>query len=104
MGKYPCPCCGYYTYPVPPQNDCGYICPVCFWENDPFLSSPEEPSDSNGGLTLGDARMNYLELGACQREMLPYVRRPRAEEARVAAADPSSGEAEGSREEQKKES
>ena len=75
--KYPCPCCGYRTYPVLPQQDCGYICPVCFWENDPFLASPEEPSDSNHGITLQKARRNFQEFGACEREMLPYVRAPR---------------------------
>ena len=39
MKKYQCPCCGYYTYNVPANEDCGYICPVCFWENDPFITS-----------------------------------------------------------------
>ena len=34
MKKYQCPCCGYFTYNVPANEDCGYICPVCFWEND----------------------------------------------------------------------
>lgn len=28
--KYPCPCCGFYTYKVPANEDCGFICPVCF--------------------------------------------------------------------------
>ncbi len=39
MKKYQCPCCGYFTYNVPANEDCGYICPVCFWENDPFIAS-----------------------------------------------------------------
>ena len=34
------------------NDDCGYICPVCFWENDPFIASDNEPSDSNHGLSL----------------------------------------------------
>lgn len=80
MRKYPCPCCGHRTYPVPPGRDCGYICPVCFWENDPFASSEGESSDSNGGMTLREARKNHLELGACERKMLPYVRPPREDE------------------------
>lgn len=33
--RYPCPCCKNRTYPVPSEDDVGYICPVCFWENDP---------------------------------------------------------------------
>ena len=46
MKKYQCPCCGYFTYNVPANKDCGYICPVCFWENDPFIASDNEPSRS----------------------------------------------------------
>ena len=52
MKKYQCPCCGNYTYNVPANEDCGYICPVCFWENDPFIVSDSDPSDSNHGITL----------------------------------------------------
>lgn len=37
MEKYPCPCCGYLTYPVPREDAIAYICPVCFWENDVFV-------------------------------------------------------------------
>ena len=47
MMKYQCPCCGYFTYNVPANEDCGYICPICFWENDPFIASDNEPSDSS---------------------------------------------------------
>lgn len=37
-GRYPCPCCRNRTYPVPSEDDIGYICPVCYWENDPSLN------------------------------------------------------------------
>ncbi len=74
MKKYQCPCCGCYTYSVPPHEDCGYICPICFWENDPFIFSDSEPSDSNHGMTLKEARNNYLRFGACEKEMLCHVR------------------------------
>lgn len=76
-GKYPCPCCGCITFPVPREEAIAYICPVCLWENDLFLSREDEPSDENHGLTLAQARENYKTLGACQRELLPYVRAPR---------------------------
>lgn len=56
MKKYQCPCRGYFTYNVPANEDCGYICPVCFWENDPFIASDNEPSDSNHGITLKEAK------------------------------------------------
>ena len=80
--KYPCPCCGYYTYNVPSEEDCSYICPVCFLENDPFLSSEEEASDCNHGISLKDARLNYQKYGACDKEMLSYVRSPKDDEIR----------------------
>lgn len=74
--KYKCPCCGCLTYSVPPKDDAGFICPVCFWENDPFISSDDERSDSNGGLTLSAARENYRICGACEPAMAQYVRAP----------------------------
>ena len=80
MQKYPCPCCGCYTYNVPAEEDCGFICPVCFWENDAFISSDSEPSDSNGGLTLRQAKKNYLRIGACRERLKQYVRSPTDEE------------------------
>ena len=69
MKKYQCPCCGYFTYNVPANEDCGYICPVCFWENDPFIASDNEPSDSNHGITLKEAKSNFSKFGACEKEM-----------------------------------
>lgn len=58
MEKYPCPCCGYLTYPVPREEAIAYICPVCFWENDVFVTSDDEPSDENHGSSLRKAREN----------------------------------------------
>lgn len=55
MEKYPCPCCGYLTYPVPQEEAIAYICPVCFWENDVFVTSDDEPSDENHGIPLRPA-------------------------------------------------
>lgn len=78
--KFACPCCGYYTYPVPPAEDVGYICPVCFWENDPFEPDPGRKSDSNRGMTLDRARENFRAEGACAAEFLKYVRPPAADE------------------------
>ncbi len=80
VGKYPCPCCGYRTLPVPSEEAIAYICPVCFWENDVFLQSDDEPSDENHGLTLQEGRENYRRLGACWERLLPHVRPPRPEE------------------------
>ena len=62
-GRYPCPCCGQITLPVPPEEAVAYICPVCWWENDVFISSDNEPSDENHGLTLSQGRENVRRLG-----------------------------------------
>lgn len=74
------PCCGYLTLPVPPKEAVACICPVCFWENDVFLSSEREPSDENHGMTLAEERENFRRLGACCERALPFVRRPFPEE------------------------
>ena len=42
---YKCLCCDNETLPVGP---------VCWWENDVFLKSPDEPSDENHGMTQKD--------------------------------------------------
>ena len=55
-GIYPCPCCGYLTFPAPKEEAIAYICPVCFWENDVFDPGEDDPSDENRGLTLRQRR------------------------------------------------
>ena len=77
---YPCACCGYLTLPVPREQAIAYICPVCYWENDVFITSDDEPSDENHGITLKEGRENYKVLGACSKERLIYVRNPKPEE------------------------
>lgn len=79
-GKFPCPCCGYRTFPVPKEEAMAYICPVCYWENDVFTSSDDEPSDENRGMTLNQAREACRRLGAVREEFLPHVREPLPEE------------------------
>ena len=79
-GKYPCPCCHNITFPVPPEEAVAYICPVCFWENDVFISDANEASDENHGMTLNEARENYRKIGACSPDMLRHVRKPQPEE------------------------
>ena len=74
MEKYPCPCCGCLTYPVPREDAIAYICPVCFWENDVFVTSDDEPSDENHGISLRTAQENYRSFGACARTMLRYAK------------------------------
>ncbi|WP_099468609.1 CPCC family cysteine-rich protein [Konateibacter massiliensis] len=78
--KYQCPCCEFYTYSIAPKDDEGYICPVCFWENDVFLENDTEYSCCNHGITLREAKRNYKEFKACEFSMISYVRLPKEDE------------------------
>jgi len=77
MKKDMCPCCGYYTLETKEKYD---ICPVCFWEDDPFQRDDESLSSGANRVSLTEARKNFREFGACEAAMLPYVRKPTAEE------------------------
>ena len=66
VGKYPCPCCGNITLPVPQEDAIAFICPICLWENDVFLQSEEEPSDENHGMTLRQAKDRFRKTGSCR--------------------------------------
>ena len=79
-GTFPCPCCGYRTFPVPREDAISYICPVCFWENDVFDPGEDQSSDENRGMTLRQGREAFRRLGAVREEFLQYVREPLPEE------------------------
>ncbi|MCI7334098.1 MAG: hypothetical protein MSH34_04135 [Oscillospiraceae bacterium] len=66
--------------PVPQEQAIAYICPVCYWENDVFITSDDEPSDENHGMTLKEGMENYKKIGACSKDRLIYVRKPKPEE------------------------
>ncbi len=78
--RWPCPCCGFLTFPVPREEAMAYICPVCFWENDVFDPGEDDPSDENHGMTLRQGREHYRRWGAVQRDLVPHARPPRPEE------------------------
>ena len=74
-----CPCCGHLTVPKGTDENfygLGFICPVCYWEIDTFISNDKEKSDSNHGLTLTEARLNYKMFGAVQERLFKYCRKP----------------------------
>ena len=77
LGLYPCPCCGYLTFPLPKGDAIAYICPVCFWENDVFDPGEDDPSDENGGMTLRQGRENFKQYGAVWPDLVQYARPPR---------------------------
>lgn len=77
--EYRCPCCGYYTYTSEPVGEYE-ICPVCFWEDDPFQSEDPDLEGMANGVSLNQARKNYKKFGACQKDLLKYVRAPKENE------------------------
>lgn len=77
--KYKCPCCGYFTFDNKPDGSYD-ICKVCFWEDDPIqLGDPTYEGGANK-VSLIQAKMNYIEFGACEHEMIPCVRKPYPDE------------------------
>lgn len=77
--KFACPCCGYFTLD---SRQCNDICPICFWEDDPLDNEYPDETGACNKVGLNQARKNYLEFGACERNMLPFVRNPTACEIR----------------------
>ena len=67
---YECLCCGLKTLPTEAENAIAYICPVCWWENDVFIKSDDEPSDENRGITLNQARANYKKCGIANPQFI----------------------------------
>lgn len=55
--------------PGPAGGGGGLHLPVCWWENDVFISSDNEPSDENHGLTLSQGRENVRRFGTCDPRM-----------------------------------
>lgn len=73
--KYACPCCGYRTlYKVPPR--CYAICPVCYWEDDPVQFDDPDYVGGANNVSLNQARKNFLEFGASERQWEGRVRAP----------------------------
>ena len=52
------------------------ICPVCFWEDDPIQMEDETFEGGANTVSLLQARSNFIEFGACEKNMRKYVREP----------------------------
>lgn len=79
--KFACPCCGYKTFRENPNGSYD-ICEVCFWEDDPIqLDNPEYEGGANR-VSLKQGQKNFMEFGACEREMIKNVRQPNRDEQR----------------------
>lgn len=79
MSKYKCPCCGYYTFELKPDNTFE-ICPVCFWEADGVQLS--KPYSNNGAnrVSLLEAKRNFRQFGVIELRFMKYVRKPQEDE------------------------
>lgn len=79
--KFTCPCCGYKTFSAKPNGSYD-ICEVCFWEDDQTqLGDPDYEGGANK-VSLRQGQKNFVEFGACEREMINNVRQPTNEEKR----------------------
>lgn len=72
--KYKCPCCENYTFNTP-AGGTFYICEVCYWEDDGYQLTHPDKLGANS-VCLNDAKKNYLKFGACEKNLLKYVRKP----------------------------
>ena len=81
IGKYKCPCCGFYTFDEKLNGNYD-ICPVCFWEDDPIQLEDNEYEGGANRVSLIQARHNFLLFGACEEEMKMHVRKPKEDELR----------------------
>ncbi len=70
-----CPCCGYYTLYGKGSNEYD-ICPVCFWENDPWQEAEPMEVDGANGVSLMQARENFAQLHVSEERFADKVRNP----------------------------
>lgn len=76
--KYQCHCCGYYTLDEEPDGSYE-ICEVCFWEDD-WLQTENPTRRGANAVSLIEAKENFKVIGASERRLLPFVRKPKASE------------------------
>ena len=71
-GRFYCECCGFNTLNEKP-NGTYQICNTCFWEDDPIQRN--EPNYEGGAnrVSLNQAKKNFAEFGACERDMIKNV-------------------------------
>lgn len=79
LGKYKCPCCGFYTLNHKADNTF-QLCPVCYWEDDGVqLHDPNYQGGANS-ISLIKAMENFKNFGAIEERFIKYVRPPFEEE------------------------
>jgi hypothetical protein len=77
-----CPCCGYLTLK---RRAAFEICEVCYWQDDgqDDMDADLVRGGPNAAMSLTDARTNFAQFGACEREALQHVRPPELQEKSV---------------------
>ena len=69
--NFTCKCCGYKTLNSQGEYE---ICPICFWEDDPYIF--EEDWDNANHMSLKDGQLNYIKYGSCEERLITFVRKP----------------------------
>ena len=81
---YPCPCCGYLTFPRFGSYD---VCPICNWEDDiAQLRFPDVVGANR--VSLISAQRNYAQFGVSNESAKSRVRPALPTDARDAAWRP----------------
>jgi hypothetical protein len=81
IGKFACPCCGYKTFDEEPKGQYD-ICEVCYWMDDSIQSANPDYEGGGNKVSLRQAQKNFMEFGACEKEMIKNVRLPKVNEKR----------------------
>lgn len=71
-GKFYCDCCGYNTLSEKP-NGSYQICKICYWKDDPIQSDKPDYERGANKVSLIQAKRNFVEFGACERDMVKKV-------------------------------
>lgn len=79
--KHTCPCCGYKTLDEKPTGTYE-ICGICFWEDDEVQYRNPDYEGGANAVSLRQARGNFMKMGACDKDSLPFARKPNNEDRR----------------------
>ncbi|MGC7837415.1 CPCC family cysteine-rich protein [Pseudomonas sp. L7] len=75
----PCPCCEYLTFDERPTGTFE-VCPVCGWEDDDAQFRDPTYGGGANSISLEQARINFVTIGAIGKNFLNSVREPFVDE------------------------
>ncbi len=76
--KYTCVCCGYKT--MYRKDHLWDICEVCYWQSCPLQNIQYDYIGGPNPVSLRQAQQNFIAFGACEKDMIKYVRLPNEDE------------------------